>query len=177
MPPRPARVNGFAPGSLSRAAVSDGSTRTMRSSSRTPAHMFPWRRNATPPNNSFSASPGRPARALRTRAAWGCEYAIGPASACRLKKLEGGVDTSLHRDRRLRGTVPLRRLPELDPVPVRVRDPPELAVWGVLDLRVDLDPFLAEGGKHLLQVPHAIVDHEARPPFPEVRRVSREDRP
>src|SRR5437867_7518186 len=49
-PPRPLRVNGFAPGSRRRASVWAGSTRTMRSSSWTPTHMFPPRRNAMPPN-------------------------------------------------------------------------------------------------------------------------------
>src|SRR2546429_9072540 len=38
--------------------------------------MLPPRRNAIPPNISFSVISLRPASALRTRAAWACEYVM-----------------------------------------------------------------------------------------------------
>src|SRR2546430_17690201 len=41
-----------------------------------PTHMLPPRRNAIPPNISFSVISLRPASALRTRAAWACEYVM-----------------------------------------------------------------------------------------------------
>src|SRR3989442_13503100 len=53
-----------------------------------PTHMLPPRRNAIPPNISFSVISLRPASALRTRAAWACEYVMrgGRATARGFKK-------------------------------------------------------------------------------------------
>src|SRR2546422_10987406 len=69
-----------------------------------PTHMLPPRRNAIPPNISFSVISLRPASALRTRAAWACEYVMrgGRATARGVKnhdllaRLVGFWEQALH---------------------------------------------------------------------------------
>ncbi len=52
---------------------------------------------------------------------------------------------SFHRVLVLGGAVDLRRLPQLDSVPLWVCDPPETAVCGVLHPRVDVHTLLPQG--------------------------------
>src|SRR6266480_4907434 len=85
--------------------------------------------------------------------------------------------SSLHRRRGLRSLVCLRRLPQLDPISFRVRDPGEPTVLGVLPLRYDRNPFPLERREHGVQVLHPVVDHERRAIVAEVLRVGGEDGP
>src|SRR3989475_7461537 len=78
---------------------------------------------------------------------------------------------------RFRGAIRLRRLPQLDPVPFGVRDPAEPAVLGVLDFRVDVDPFFPQHREETIEVLHPVVDHERGASFAEIRGLRGKDRP
>src|SRR5437870_10996252 len=93
------------------------------------------------------------------------------------RPLWGGLSRLFHPHRFFGLTVHLGRLPELDPVPLRVRDPSETAVWGVLDLPIDGNSFSAKAREQAVQILHAIVDHEGRAVLAEVLRVAGKDRP
>src|SRR5438876_3661933 len=82
-----------------------------------------------------------------------------------------------HLIRTLRSSIGLRRLPQFDPVALGVRDPPEATVLGLLDLSGFLDSFGPEGREHVVQVLHAVVDHERGTALTEVLRVRGEDGP
>src|SRR2546430_3850254 len=107
------------------------------------------------------------------------------ASSCPPMRRAGSTATasasrgrsSLHRRRGLRSLVCLRRLPQLDPISFRVRDPGEPTVLGVLPLRYDRNPFPLERREHGVQVLHPVVDHERRAIVAQVLRVGGEKRP
>src|SRR5256712_13292906 len=75
----------------------------------------------------------------------------------------------LHRQRGFGGLVPLRRLPQLDPVPFGGRNPAEPTVLGVLDLPVDGDPFFPQHREKTVEVLHTADDHERGASFAEIR--------
>src|SRR2546426_5889004 len=64
----------------------------------------------------------------------------------------------LHRERGFGGLVRLRRLPQLDPGPFGVRGPAGSAVLGVLDFRVDVDPFFPPHREQTVQGLHTVAD-------------------
>src|SRR5436190_704333 len=74
-------------------------------------------------------------------------------------------------------SLPRRRLPELDLVPLRVHDPPELPVLRVIRLLEHVAAFLAQRLKQPRQVFDAIVDHEGRLARGEGFAIRREERP
>src|SRR3990172_3282225 len=128
---------------------------------------------------------------LRTKLSNSCVMVTGGAMAGSVFQIGGEVGraqpatrpqetppvTLLHPHDLLGGAVRLRRLPQLDPIPLRIRDPPEATVLGVLDLRIGLDSFVAEGREHAVEVLHPVIDHERRAAPAEVRRLRGEDRP
>src|SRR5438128_1415569 len=73
--------------------------------------------------------------------------------------------------------VRLRRLPQLDPVAFGVRNPAESAVLGILDFRVDVDPFFPQHREKTVEVLHTVVDHERGASFAEIRGLRGKDRP
>lgn len=65
----------------------------------------------------------------------------------------------------------LWRLPELNAVAFWVLDPAELAVFGLLDFRIDVAAFSPQRCKESMKVVDTEVDHEAGGAWREVRRV------
>src|SRR5439155_1811839 len=54
---------------------------------------------------------------------------------------------------------PRRRLPQLEPIALRVGGPAETAVWPVVDAFIDVRACPAELRQHRVQILHPVVDH------------------
>ena len=76
-----------------------------------------------------------------------------------LRRYDGWVVTRRGSDELLLSDLAGRRLPELEPVSLRIDRPAEASELQLLDLLVDLGARGAQLGKHGVEVVNAVVDH------------------